>query len=218
MTADPKKPSAKRVPLSKVERQRKIKAIQADIEAKKRELGLKAPSFRRGPVFYLGLMGVMTLLGLSLIRTSERGGSAGKVLSGKIVQASRSVEAFAEALGRYKFHTGAYPSLEEGGLEALASKVSTRPGWMGPYIHKRIWADPLPPDPWRHAYVYSPAAGTNGLPVLLSCGADGVRGTADDIVPAPAFFTKPFRDTTWTNDWVPYQQRGILVVPRKTKK
>lgn len=31
--------------LSKAERQRKIRAIQASIEAKKRELGMKAPSF-----------------------------------------------------------------------------------------------------------------------------------------------------------------------------
>lgn len=211
-------PTSAKKPLSKAERQRKIKAIQADIEAKKRALGLKAPSFRRGPVFYFGLMAVMALLGLSLIKTSEKGGSSGKVLSGKIVQASRSLDAFAEALGRFKFHTGVYPTTADGGLEALASKNSKYEGWIGPYIHKRIWSDPLPPDPWRKAYVYDPAIGTNGLPTLLSCGPDGQRGTADDILPAPALFTKPFRDTSWTNDWAPYQLRGYIVVPSKTKK
>lgn len=211
------KPTPPRKPLSKAERQRKIKAIQADIEAKKRELGLKAPSFRRGPVFYFGLMAVMALLGLSLIKTSERGGSSGKVRTGKILQAGKSVDAFAEALGRFKFHTGVYPTAADGGLEALASKTSRYEGWIGPYIHKRIWSDPLPPDPWKRPYVYEPT-GTNGLPVLLSCGPDGIRGTADDILPDSALFTKPFRDTTWTNDWAPYQLRGYIVVPSKTKK
>lgn len=203
---------------SKAERQRKIKALQAEFEAKKRALGMRAPSFRRGPVFYLVLMGVLAVLGLSLVRTSQTGGKAGQVRTGKILQASKSVDAFAEALGRYKFHTGVYPSAADGGLEALASKTSRHAGWMGPYIHKVVWADPLPRDPWRHAYVYAPEGGTNGLPVLLSCGPDGVRGTADDIAPDPARFTKPFRDTSWTNDWAPYQLRGIRVVPRKTPK
>lgn len=218
MTTGTGRPGLKKRPRpSKAERQRKIKALQADFEAKKRALGMRAPSFRRGPVFYLALMGVLTLLGLSLIRTSEKGGSSGKVLTGRIIQASKSVDAFAEALGRYKFHTGVYPTAEDGGLEALASKTSRRAGWMGPYIHKIVWADPLPRDPWKHAYVYAPEGGTNGLPVLLSCGPDGVRGTADDIVPDPARFTKPFRDTSWTNDWAPYQLRGIRVVPRRAQ-
>ena len=66
--------TAKRPPLSKAERQRKIKAIQAEFEAKRRELGMRAPAFRGGPVFYLGLMAVLTVLGLSLIKASEKGG------------------------------------------------------------------------------------------------------------------------------------------------
>lgn len=210
--------AAKKPPLSKAERQRKIKAIQAEFEAKKRQLGMRAPSFRRGPVFYLVLMAVLATLGLSLIKASEKGGQAGKVRTGKIQMAMKSVDAFAEALGRFKFHTGVYPTLEDGGLEALASKTSRHAGWVGPYIHKRIWADPLPRDPWKRAYVYAPEGGTNGLPVLLSCGPDGVQGTADDIVPDAALFEKPFRDTTWTNDWAPYQLRGIRVVPRAAPK
>ena len=205
-------PSAK-PKLSKAERQRRIRAIQADFEAKKRMLGLRAPAFRRGPVFYLVIMAVMALLGLSLMRASQNGGHSAKAAAGRATQALKSVDAFAEALGRFKFHTGAYPTLEEGGLEALASKRSSRPGWMGPYIHKRIWSDPLPKDPWKRAYVYAPEGGTNGLPLVLSRGPDGVQGTADDVLPDPALFTKPFRDTTWTNDWAPHQLRGYIVVP-----
>ncbi len=204
-----------KAPLTKEERRRRIKAIQAGFEAQRRELGMKAPSFHRGPAFYLGLMAVMAILGLSLVRTAEKGGSSGKVLSGKIVQATRSLDAFAEALGRFKFHTGEYPSIAEGGLEALASKEVTRKGWVGPYIHKRVWNEPLPKDPWKNAWVYDPACDTNGVPTLLSCGPDGQRGTADDILPDRALFSKPFRDTTWTNDWAPYRLRGIIVVPKK---
>ena len=51
--------------------------------------------------------------------------------------------------------------------------------------------------------------------IVDALGADGVRGTLDDISPDPALFEKPFRDTTWTNDWVPYWNRGIIVRPRK---
>ena len=49
-------------------------------------------------------------------------------------------------------------------------------------------------------------------------GPDGVRGTADDIVPDAEAFSKPFRDTTWTNDWVPFSRRGIVVVPTQEEK
>ena len=41
----------------------------------------------------------------------------------------------------------------------------------------------------------------------------------DDVLPDQSLFDKPFRDTTWTNHWVPYQYRGILVAPdEKTRK
>ena len=196
--------------LSRQERQRKIKAIQAQIEAKKRELGMRAPSFRRGPVFYLGLAAVLAILGLSVIKASEQGGgdTSVRVRNGKVLQAMKSVDAFAEALGRFKFHCGTYPTAEEG-LGALALKQSRYDGWIGPYISKML------PDPWKRPYVYEP---TNEPPVLLSLGPDGLRGTADDIRPDAALFAKPFRDTTWTNDWAPYQLRGYIVVPHKTKR
>ena len=127
---------------------------------------------------------------------------------GDIVRAENSVSSLAEALGRFKFHCGAYPTVEEG-LAALANKYSTHAGWIGPYIEK------INPDPWKRPYVYEP---TNDPPVVLSMGPDGVRGTADDIVPDDETFSKPFRDTTWTNDWVPFSRRGIVVVPTKEEK
>ena len=175
-----------RIP-SKRERVRKIKAIRADIDLKRRELGMQAPSMKKGPVFYLGLMAVLAILGLSVIKATESGN---------------------EALGRFKFHCGEYPTTEEG-LEALASKDVNRDGWVGPYIKKIV------PDPWKNAYIYE---FTNGTAVVLSMGPDGVRGTADDIAPASELFAKPFHDTTWTNNWAPYWKRGYIIVPSKSEK
>ena len=82
---------------------------------------------------------------------------------------------------------------------------------MGPYLHKDNPYKKIAIDPWKRPYIYEPPTDTNGLPTVLCLGADGVRGTADDIVPDAALFTKAFRDTTWTNDWVPFTQRGIIV-------
>ena len=73
------------------------------------------------------------------------------------------------------------------------------------------------PDPWGHAYVYEEREG-GGHPVLYSKGPDGRAGTTDDILPEQNMFDMPFRDTTWTNHWVPYQFRGILVAPDETTK
>ena len=131
-------------------------------------------------------------------------------VNGKIAKAERSVAALAEALGRFKFHCGAYPTAEEG-LVALAAKHSKYTGWIGPYIQR----EQILPDPWKHPYVYEL---TNDTPVVLSLGPDGKRGTADDIFPDPALFAKPFRDTSWTNDWVHYSKRGIVLVRTQEEK
>lgn len=202
---DEQNPMEGRPAPSRRERMRKIKAIRADLDLKRRELGMQAPSMSKGPVFYLGLMAVLAILGLSVIKATDSGKAEARVRNAKVAQAMRSVDAFAEALGRFRFHCGAYPTAEEG-LEALASKDVKRDGWIGPYVKK------IMPDPWKNAYVYEL---TNGTPVVLSTGPDGVRGTADDIAPAPELFSKPFRDTTWTNNWAPYWKRGYIIVPSR---
>ncbi len=201
--------------LSKRERNRKIKQIYRDMEAKKRALGLRAPTLKKGPVFYMVVLIVMALLGGALIQMSGKADAIGlggrKLRDGRPVMAQKSVDAVAEALGRFKFHTGVYPSVAEGGIEALAVKYSDHAGWIGPYLHKDNPYKKIAIDPWKRPYIYEPPANTNGLPTVLCLGADGQRGTADDITPEPALFTKAFRDTTWTNDWVPFTQRGIIV-------
>ena len=206
MTEAEKSPEKKH-PLSKQERNRKIKAIYREMEAKKRELGLKAPVIKRGPVFYLVMLLGLVLIGGLVIQAAGKGGGR-KMRDGNLARAERSVAALAEALGRYKFHCGVYPTTKEG-LNALAEKFSSHPGWIGPYAERIL------PDPWKHPYVYEP---TNDPPVVLSLGPDGVRGTADDIVPDPELFAKPFKDTSWTNDWVYFRRRGIVVVPTQEEK
>ena len=197
-------------PLSKQERKRKIKQIYRDMEAQKREIGLRAPVIRRGPIFYFVVLLGLAMIGGAIFQAADKSGGK-KMRDGRIVQAERSVEALAEALGRFKFHCGIYPEPDEG-LEALVLKRSRHSGWVGPYIASPTYAPKLLSDPWKHPYVYEP---TNDPPVLLSLGQDGVRGTTDDILPDQATFTKPFRDTTWTNDWVPFHRRGYYVVPSK---
>ena len=204
-----KKPAERKPPLSKKERDRKIKAIYREMEAKKRELGLKAPLIKRGPMFYLVVLMVLVLIGGLVVQTAGKGG--GKTMrDGKIVKAEKSVSALAEALGRFKFHCGVYPTAEEG-LTALAAKRSRHAGWVGPYVQD----ERIVPDPWKRPYVYEP---TNDPPVVLSLGPDGKRGTADDIMPDPALFAKPFRDPSWTNDWVHFSRRGYVLVRTKEEK
>ena len=110
--------------LSKRERDRKIKAIYREMEAKKNELGLQAPQIKRGPVFYLVVLMGLALIGGLVVQATGKGGGK-NMQDGKIVTAQKSVNALAEALGRYKFHCGVYPTAEEG-LEALVLK---RPIW-----------------------------------------------------------------------------------------
>lgn len=164
---------------------------------------------KRGIGFYLLLLGGMVIISAFVLKQA---GFVEKrtAVNTKMLFAQRSVDALAEALGRYRFHCGCYPTAEDGGLEALSAKTSRHLGWLGPYASS--WGHMIP-DPWKRPYVYEPQ--TNGHPVVLSLGPDGKRGTADDVVPRDELFEKPFRDTSWTNDWVHFSKRGIIVVPRK---
>lgn len=196
--------------LSASKRSLKKKAIAREFEMKRRELGLDGgPVFKKGIGFYMIVIVGLLLLG-SLLMKQAGVVDKKKTVNTKMLYAQRSVDALAEALGRYRFHCGCYPSAEDGGLEALAAKTSRRKGWIGPYAGS--WGHMIP-DPWKRPYVYEPQ--TNAHPVVLSLGPDGVRGTADDVIPAEGLFDKPFRDTSWTNDWVHFSRRGIIVVPKK---
>jgi len=233
---------------------RKKKAIQAALAAQRRELGLQAPSFRRGPAFYLGVIAIMALLGVGVISQADK--ADGIRQDYRVATTQKNLNAIAEALGRFRFHVGRYPAEDEGhltdqrvadwrlwsadrargrtvrgwmepedtnivdGIEVLAEKpyVYEPPaGWNGPYLERNSHTQRVSIDPWGRRYVYEcpdPAA-TNAVPIVISCGPDGVRGTADDLLPEAACFTRPFRDTTWTNGWVSFRLRGIIVTPRE---
>ena len=201
----------KSAPLSASKRALKKKAIAREFEMKRRELGLGSPGMKRGIGFYLVLIVGMILIG-SIVMKQAGETDKRKTVNTKMLYAQRSVDALAEALGRFKFHCGCYPTADDGGLEALSAKTSRYEGWLGPYAGS--WGHMIP-DPWKRPYIYEPQ--TNGNPVVLSLGPDGVRGTADDVVPADGLFEKPFKDTSWTNDWVHFSRRGIIVVPKKNK-
>ena len=198
--------------ISAAKRSRKKKAIAREFEMKRRELGLDGgPVLKKGMGFYTIVIVGLVLLG-SLLMKQAGVVDKKKTVDTKMLYAQRSVDALAEALGRYRFHCGCYPTAEDGGLEALSAKTSRYKGWLGPYAG--AWGHMIP-DPWKRPYIYEPQ--TNAHPVVLSLGPDGIRGTADDVVPADGLFDKPFADTSWTNNWVHFSRRGIIIVPRKEK-
>lgn len=83
------------------------------------------------------------------------------------------------ALERFERDCGRYPTTEEG-LVALVRRPPELIDWDGHYVTL------IRPDPWKHPYVYRC---DNGMITLLSLGADGIEGTADDI-PQPRISTE----------------------------
>ena len=201
-----------------------VKAIAREYEMKKAELqGSGAPTLRRGPVFYLAIVAILAIVGGLVLSRGDL--SLGrKRIERKPLQARKAMDALSVALGRYKFHVGAYPTTEEG-LKVLAYR---RPeeirvirkahppknglcGWDGPYV------DHIVNDPWGHEYVYETRP-EGGPPILYSKGPDGRAGTTDDVMPDQLSFEKAFRDTSWTNSWAPAELRGIVVAPDEETK
>ncbi len=84
--------------------------------------------------------------------------------------AMAQIDGFVSALATYKLDTGVYPSDEEG-LHALWERPASVQNWQGPYLHKKI-----APDPWGHAYVYHRTGPHEGMPEVISLGADGRPG------------------------------------------
>ena len=189
-----------------------LKAIEREYELKKAELKGGAPLLRKGPLFYLFVLLLLAILGSMVLTASKNGIGFGKArLERKPVQAKKSMAALAVALGRYKFHTGEYPSTTEG-LAALAAKKWNKKGWDGPYVNHIV------NDPWGNEYYYETRP-EGGTPILYSKGPNGRAGDEDDVLPELEAFDEPFRDTTWTNGWAPYRLRGVVVAPdEETKK
>ena len=193
----------------KAARSAKIKAIAREYERKRAELAAsRPPVLKKGIVFYAVVVIGLLMAGSLVLSATGRGGKA--FTSKAHIQATNSVEALAVALGRYRYHTGTYPTTEEG-LQRLAAITPQVKGWNGPYVKRVV------KDPWGRAYEYV-SNGEHETPTLYSCGPDGNAGTADDIIARPESFDKPFRDKSWLKGWMPYTLRGYIVVEDEEMK
>ena len=187
-------------------RARKAKALRQiarDYERKHAEIVRRGPPMlKKGFLFYgIVLLGMLMVGGLVLkgVATPRPG-----PLPKAIRNAMSSVNALAEALGRYRYHVGVFPTTEEG-IAELAAKDVRKPGWNGPYINHVVR------DPWGNDYVYV-YNGEVEDPTLYSMGPDGLKGTSDDILADAELFEKPFRDESWMKGWMPQELRGKVVV------
>lgn len=196
---------------AKKSKQAVVKAIAREYELKKAALTGGAPAFRKGPVFYLFVIVILVVVGSMVLSAVNSGVGFGKArIELKPLQAKKSMAALAVALGRYKFHTGDYPTTQEG-LAALAAKSWRKKGWDGPYVNHIV------NDPWGHPYYYETRP-EGGHPILYSHGPNGRAGDDDDVLPDQEMFDEPFKDTSWTNGWAPYRLRGVVVAPNEATK
>ncbi len=202
----------KKFPVKKkrtVSHKAEIEAVRREFAEKKAALnGLKAPLMKKGVVFYAVIIIGLLMVGSLVLSATGKGGRP--QISKALLQAHKSVDALAVALGRYRYHVGEYPTTEQG-LAFLASDKVRKPGWNGPYIRHLV------KDPWGEDYVYV-SNGNNMMPTLYSKGADRTAGTTDDILPKPELFDEPFRDTSWTREWMPYRYRGYVLADDEESK
>jgi general secretion pathway protein G len=70
------------------------------------------------------------------------------------------------AIDAFLLNTGEYPIT----LDELVNDPGL-PGWAGPYLKASQLLDP-----WERAFDYVPGGATDGGPLLISYGADGVQG------------------------------------------
>ena len=201
-------------------RRKKIDAIRRNAEREKAGMS-SAPSLRRNPAFYLVVIMGLALLGLSLVNVMRGGGDGAPSGDRKMLRAMQGADTIAEALGRFKFHAGEYPddTIHEGIGALVMKEVPRHPDALGPYLRAQGWipgengapARPAPiRDPWGNPYVYE-LSGDGETASVVSFGPDGERGTSDDIAAHREAFEKPFTNPSWTNDWVHYTKRGIIV-------
>ena len=119
-------------------------------------------------------MEVLIVIAIIMILTSAVGFMAFRYIdTARQVTARSQIETLELALNSYAADCRQYPAREQG-LDALWTKPVLEPlptGWSGPYVNKRIHADP-----WGHPYEYV-VPGPHGLPFgLRSLGADGKEG------------------------------------------
>lgn len=202
---------AMKTPNPRFAKRRLIQQIRSEYE--QRAAGLTAVPVKmwRGPRLYFGVIVLLALLGAALFKAVERSSMSKAVRRTPQMVAADNVDVLAVALGRFKFHTGGFPTAGQG-LKVLVrspetdpARFGTAPGWNGPYISHLV------NDPWGTGYVYEPPSEPNGLPRVFSCGPDKTPGTEDDVVAAASMFDP---GTVWTNGWVSEEERipGVRIL------
>lgn len=186
----------------KKKRNAAIKRIAQEYEMKKAELGgIKAPALKKGIVFYIVVIMGMLMVASLILSVAGKGGK--RFASKQEQDVQKSLSNLAIALGRFRYHTGDWPTDEEG-LDILASDKVIKRGWNGPYIRKVV------KDPWGNPYIYMRGR-EEDLPTLFSAGPDGKIGTPDDRMADRKLYDEPFKDISWTKDWMPRGLRGYVL-------
>lgn len=182
---------------ARARRLRAKRRIRREAEARRAELAA-TPTLREiyAPRVIFALVFLLALLGAILVRRADGSVRRRRERSIPHRTAIRSLDVLATALGRYRVHTGVFPSTEQG-LAALNKDLGV-PGWDGPYLVQ------LFDDPWGRDYVYEAPSADDALPRLFSLGPDGLPGTPDDLRPGTNFYDV---GTAWTNGWLHRQQR-----------
>src|SRR5215475_461635 len=130
-------------------------------------------------VTLIEMLVVVTIIGLFVALVGP--GLWKKADEAKVTQARAQISNFMTALGTYKLDTGSFPTVEQGGLQALRIKPPELAQWNGPYMPQDI-----PKDPWGMDYAYRfPGEHGNDEPDIVSMGADrqpGGEGINADIV------------------------------------
>jgi general secretion pathway protein G len=122
------------------------------------------------------LMVVIVILGILAMYIAPK--IMGRPDEARQVKAKVDIASLETALKLYKLDSGIYPTTEQG-LQALVTPPQTEPiprNWKkGGYLEK----GKVPKDPWGNAFVYL-CPGTKGEYDIISYGADGVSGGADN--------------------------------------
>jgi type II secretion system protein G len=93
----------------------------------------------------------------------------------KKTAAHAQLQSLETALEAYEIDNGSYPTSQQG-LSALLKGPAGLKTWHGPYVKT------LPNDPWGRPFVYrNPGTHNHDSFDLISRGADGKLGTADDV-------------------------------------
>ena len=137
-----------------------------------RSLEMKQRIYKKQSGFTLiEVMVVIVILGvLAVLIVPNVMGRADKA---KVDTTKLSLNGLANSLDQYKLDNGRYPSLQDGGLEALYKQPASAKNWaQGGYIKGTDY----PKDSWENEVQYA-IPGSEGRPYdLFSFGADGKQG------------------------------------------